>query len=731
MSNIRLTYDEVVETKQVTRTSTVHGCNPGTKTCEFLTEILPPLDCAEGEKIILFLKDPSKLQPERNGILVGDIIHRRHKDKRYEYFIQYSDTDLADGVLPNSLTQCDILKACCYDCSAEYADATAGAAGDPFTVDADTGTSFEVAPNSVLGILGGQSIGTNATPTGDVVVSLQLSTDPDQVATIGTDGNILVPAGEINYTFGIAASDAAAIVTDGDFVSIQAEGGLETSLDSDGASHVITIRPVCGTVAQTGHGFVLPASGVIPVYYDTGAGEYVAAQADDEATTADGLIVGIPDVNTLEIALSQNLIVPGHGLTVGRWYVLNPSVAGGIVEASTVNESTSIFQRLLFVRSSACLAIYVQEAVLPCTTCPCNYITQNAHGFEVGEVVSLAGATWVSAVSGQLAYFVTAVIDANTFVISRDHCAEYEGLSGNVIYAVNPAIPGGLVDASTLDPEVVGAISVVGHTTSPGCLIGHTEMPLNFTTDPIPPDAEVVFFEGFQGTGAGCDYTNNPATFYLETQTGPGPFFSSVSGVDSTCSMQMTNPIGTSVGTEDHRWATILDAPNSCYCLEMDFLALWDSGAELAGGLLGSLRAVDGSGDNAGARIEIFLGDGQLNFGCYDSFDGGLEEFFSTDPAVIEANNWYRLRLCCDLGTPGIADGSVTVEIRDCGGDSVTPGTFVGSTVVYSNTFSGLLLRTTAAEYNAVRVGGNLSHVNPTTIQTQLMWDNITVETCP
>jgi hypothetical protein len=195
MSNIRLTYDQVVQTKQVTKTSKASGCNQATKTCEFITEVMAPLDCAEGDKIILFLKDPSKLQPGRNGILIGDIIIRTYEARKYEYFIQYSDTDLAEGVLPDTLTQCDVLKACCYDCAAEYSDATSGAAGNPFLVHADEGTDFEVSPEDTLSIVGGDSIETMAATVDTVIVKLKLSTDPGQVATIGSDNNLLVVGG--------------------------------------------------------------------------------------------------------------------------------------------------------------------------------------------------------------------------------------------------------------------------------------------------------------------------------------------------------------------------------------------------------------------------------------------------------------------------------------------------------------------------------------------------------
>ena len=124
MSNLILIYDEVSETKRVTRRTVIpgsSGCCPETQACEEITETSAPLDCEAGDKIILFFKNPLVTEDE-SGVIVGDIIRRTFLNGQYTYYVRYDDALLAPGVSPNTLTQCDVLSSCCYDCSAEYSD---------------------------------------------------------------------------------------------------------------------------------------------------------------------------------------------------------------------------------------------------------------------------------------------------------------------------------------------------------------------------------------------------------------------------------------------------------------------------------------------------------------------------------------------------------------------------------------------------------------------------------
>lgn len=127
MSNITLRYDEIVEQKELTRSD----CCGGNQRCEFITERKPPLGCDGGDRIILFMKSGAVLQPTANAIIVGQILTRTLDQGQYVYVVQYDDALLAAGVSPNTLTQCDVLKACCYDCAAEYADQISGRTPPP------------------------------------------------------------------------------------------------------------------------------------------------------------------------------------------------------------------------------------------------------------------------------------------------------------------------------------------------------------------------------------------------------------------------------------------------------------------------------------------------------------------------------------------------------------------------------------------------------------------------
>jgi len=115
MSNIILIYSPAVESKKITRTSA------NKTTCEYVEESSAPLPCEEGDKVILFFKDADVVTSD-SGVILGDIISRRFENGQYSYTIQYDDALLSPGILPNTLTQCDVLKACCYDCAAEYSD---------------------------------------------------------------------------------------------------------------------------------------------------------------------------------------------------------------------------------------------------------------------------------------------------------------------------------------------------------------------------------------------------------------------------------------------------------------------------------------------------------------------------------------------------------------------------------------------------------------------------------
>lgn len=110
-------------------------------------------------------------------------------------------------------------------------------------------------------------------------------------------------------------------------------------------------------VTDPAHGFSLPSFGVLPVKY--GVGGFELAQADSTANSADTLVVSIPGVNTLRLQNHGPLTVPGHGLTVGHWYVLDPDVPGNIISESALGP-LDLLQYVLFVASTTQLILSVE-----------------------------------------------------------------------------------------------------------------------------------------------------------------------------------------------------------------------------------------------------------------------------------------------------------------------------------------------------------------------------------
>jgi len=190
MSNILLSFDPLSETKKVTKTS--NGC---ATTCELVTETFAPLDCKEGEKIILFFKNPDVLIPSADGVLVGDIIYRRLEAGKYVYYVYYDDALLAPGVLPDTLSQCDVLKACCYDCAALYVDTVVEQLSEPFILSADVGVDQNINHGDTLTIAGGIAAGTTVSDVDTVTVDVQVSGDANNAIVLGGDGGLYAAGG--------------------------------------------------------------------------------------------------------------------------------------------------------------------------------------------------------------------------------------------------------------------------------------------------------------------------------------------------------------------------------------------------------------------------------------------------------------------------------------------------------------------------------------------------------
>lgn len=479
------------------------------------------------------------------------------------------------------------------------------------------------------------------------------------------------------------------------------------------------------TVTQTAHGFTLPAGyGILPLAYDSGGAEYVLAQADDETTTADVLAVALPDANTITLQEGGHIVVPGHGLSVGAWYALDPAVAGNVVLASTLNSDTQILQHLFFVESASVIAIRPQEAIIPCP-CDCDQINQTAHGFSEGDLVSYdtGGGNWVPAVAGYMAFFVDSVVDVDNFTISRDYCSNaFTGAAAGIVYAIDPTTPGAVVDLSTLDPDT-DPITVIGSgTDTADCLIGRTEAPYGQAG---APPAQTVFEEYFEnGGGAGCGFDTSGQQDTL--QSGGGPFFHT-QGVDSSCSMQAVQASG-GTGGEVHRvmfeqWASDLD----CCRLQFDFLMLYEPAATFVGNRICMLTGSDGAGNFDGPRVEFNVQGGfNLRLESTDT-QGAAQTFNGTAGGIISNDTWYRVTLDINLGTPSTADGAFRMQVDELGGDRASGAASAGAINVADVTFNSIQFRNGPLGFDAFRAFGAMVHSSNTTIDTYQLIDNVII----
>jgi len=80
---------------------------------------------------------------------------------------------------------------------------------------------------------------------------------------------------------------------------------------------------------------------------------WVKAQANAASTLALGIVTAVADSNTFTVAQSGRFELSSHGLTVGQWYYLSASAAGGLVTTEP-----AISQPIVYVESSNFIYVY-------------------------------------------------------------------------------------------------------------------------------------------------------------------------------------------------------------------------------------------------------------------------------------------------------------------------------------------------------------------------------------
>ena len=119
----------------------------------------------------------------------------------------------------------------------------------------------------------------------------------------------------------------------------------------DNANAIIEIGGSAGgstsEITQSSHGLA-----VKDAIRHTGSA-WAKAQANDAATLALGIVTEVADSNTFTVAQSGRFTLSSHGLTVGQWYYLSSSSAGGLVTTEP-----DISQPIVYVESANVIFVY-------------------------------------------------------------------------------------------------------------------------------------------------------------------------------------------------------------------------------------------------------------------------------------------------------------------------------------------------------------------------------------
>ena len=148
--------------------------------------------------------------------------------------------------------------------------------------------------------------------------------------------------------------------------------GAGVTASGTGATKTITVAggaTSTGTttdITQSSHGFVAKDA------IRHNGSSWVKAQADDNSTLALGIVTAVADSNTFTVAQAGRFTISSHGLTVGQWYYLSSSSAGGL----TATEPT-ISQPIVYVESASVIFVYPYR--------PTNLLLDGSSGVTPGD----------------------------------------------------------------------------------------------------------------------------------------------------------------------------------------------------------------------------------------------------------------------------------------------------------------------------------------------------------
>lgn len=168
--------------------------------------------------------------------------------------------------------------------------------------------------------------------------------------TVQEEGSSLSTAATtLNFVgSGVTASGTGATKT----ITVSGGGGSSTGNTTD--------------ITQSSHG--LAAKDAIR----HNGSSWVKAQADDNSTLALGIVTAVADSNTFTVAQAGRFTISSHGLTVGQWYYLSSSSAGGL----TATEP-AISQPIVYVESASVIFVYPYR--------PTNILLDGSGGVTPGD----------------------------------------------------------------------------------------------------------------------------------------------------------------------------------------------------------------------------------------------------------------------------------------------------------------------------------------------------------
>jgi hypothetical protein len=140
-------------------------------------------------------------------------------------------------------------------------------------------------------------------------------------------------------------------------------------------------------IVQTAHGF----SVMEVVRWDDVGATWVLAQADDELTLGQGVVVQVLDVDTFTLAMAGRFEIPTHGLTVGSWHYLSSGVAGALTDTEP-----TLSQPLVFAETADLVAVYPYRPIAAFNNQDSDVQFQNTYGITFQD----AGAIYLSPTDG-------------------------------------------------------------------------------------------------------------------------------------------------------------------------------------------------------------------------------------------------------------------------------------------------------------------------------------------